>query len=104
MSDFWTIENTFFVMILMILIGVASALVIAPNVDMVLHNLRGMGFDAGAGTSWDTSGYFWIVRNIFYLVIYSPAPLGILIFVISCVRRQRRDEYAEAGAIYGMEE
>jgi hypothetical protein len=104
MTDFWTVENAFFVMILMIVIGVVLALVVSPNVDMVIHMLRNMGFDAGAGTAWDTSGTFWTIHNIFRIVLYSPAPLGVIIFIIACTKRQRRDDYAEAGAIYGMEE
>ena len=88
----------------MVVLGVVLALVIAPNVDILIHMLRGMGFDAGAGTEWDTTGPFWTIHNILVVLMYCPAPLGVFIFIIACTRRQRRDEYAEAGAIYGMEE
>lgn len=92
-------------MIMMIVLGVALALVVAPNVDMLIHTLRGMGFDAGAGTEWDSTSAFWTAHNILICLLYSPGPLGVLIFLLSCTRRQRRDDSGlEAGAIYGIEE
>ena len=87
-------------MVLMIVLGVVLALVIAPNVDMIIHTLRGMGFDAGAGTEWDTTYEFWFAHNLFVFLLYSPAPLGVAIFIIACAKKQRRDEYNESGNIY----
>lgn len=107
MTDFWSAENTFFTMILLIVMGVVLALVVAPNIDGIIHTMRGMGFDAGAGTEWDTSYEFWVCHNILIIMLYSPAPLGVLIWLIGVSKRSRRDDYNngyEAGAIYSMEE
>jgi heme/copper-type cytochrome/quinol oxidase subunit 2 len=104
LTDFWTIENAFFTMVLMIVLGVALALIIAPNVDMIIHTMRGMGFDAGAGTDWDTTREFWICHNIFIIILYCPAPLGIIIFIMACARKQRRDEFQQSGNIYYQNE
>lgn len=107
MTDFWTVENAFFVMVILIVVQVAFALIVSPNVDQVIHTLRGMGFDAGAGTAWDTTSAFWSCHNILILFMYCPGPIGVMIFLISCSRRSRRDtiaDGAEAGAIYGLEE
>jgi len=91
-------------MIILIVMGVVLALVVAPNFDMTISTLRGMGYDAGAGTDWDTTNEFWFVHNILVLMMYSPGPLGVIIFLISVTKRQRRDSYAEAGALYYGEE
>ena len=94
-------------MVLLVVLGVAMALVVAPNVDMIITTLRNMGFDAGAGTEWDTTNVFWICHNILIILLYCPGPLGVLIFLLSCTRRNRRDDQnsgVEAGAIYGLEE
>ena len=107
MTDFWSVENAYFTGVLMIVMGVVLSLVVAPNVDMIITTLRGMGFDAGAGTDWDTTSAFWVCHNILVLMFYSIAPLGALIFLIGVSKRSRRDDYSggyEAGAIYGLEE
>jgi hypothetical protein len=107
MTDFWSVENAFFTMILLVVMGVVLALVIAPNVDQIIMTLRGMGFDSGAGTAWDTTGAFWTIHNILVVMLYSPAPLGMLIFLVSVSKRSRRDDYNsgyESGNIYGIEE
>lgn len=100
MTDFWTVEDAFYLMILMVVMGVVLALGVMPVVDKSLNTLRDMGFDAGAGTPWDTTREYWIAHQVFVLTCYMPAPLGVLIFLISCTKRQRRDEFSEAGAIY----
>jgi len=107
MTDFWSFENSFFTGVILIVLGVVLALVIAPNTDMLIHTLRGMGFDSGAGTDWDSSSEFWVVHNIYVLLLYSPAPLGALIMLIGAAKRSRRDDPSagyEAGAIYSIEE
>jgi hypothetical protein len=100
MTEFWTIEDAFFVMVLMIVIGVILALGVMPQVDYIINELRGMGFDAGAGTKWDTTREFWVTHQLFVLLCYTPAPLGVIIFLVACTKRARRDSYAESGQIY----
>lgn len=100
MTDFWTIEDAFFIMVTMIVLGVVLSLGVMPQVDLALNTLRGMGFDAGAGTDWDTTREYWIAHQAFILTCYMPAPVGVIIFIISCTKRQRRDDFSEAGAIY----
>lgn len=106
MTDFWSFENSMMTGILLIVLGVVLALVIAPNVDWTIHTLRGMGFDSGAGTSWDSSSEFWVVHNIYVIFLYCPSPLGLIIILVGAAKRSRRDEISgyEAGAIYGIEE
>jgi len=100
MTEFWTIEDAFFLMILMIVFGVVLALGVMPQVDLAINTLRDMGFDAGAGTAWDTTREFWVAHQAFVVLCYSPAPLGVIIFLIACTKRQRRDQFSESGAIY----
>jgi len=100
MTEFWTIEDAFFVMVLMIVIGVILALGVMPQADYIINELRDMGFDAGAGTKWDTSREFWVAHQFFVLLCYTPAPLGVIIFLVVCTKRARRDQFSEAGQIY----
>ena len=110
MTDFFTIEQSAFIMIMMIVLGVIIALVVAPQVDFIITTMRGMGFDAGAGGPWSDSNEFWSVHNILIVLMYSPGPMGIIIFFISVTRRNRRDNVADAasgyesGAIYYQDE
>lgn len=104
MPDFWTVSRAFMTMILMIVMGIVLSYAVGMAHDFIFVALRNVGIDGGAGTPWDTTGHMWIITNLMYFVLFLPSILGIAIFILSVTRRQRRDEYAEAGALYMQEE
>jgi hypothetical protein len=109
MTDILTVENAGMLMIFMIAVGVILALVVAPQVDFIITTMKNMGFDAGAGSPWSDESEFWSVHNILIVIIYCPGPMGIIIFLISVTRRNRRDNVSsvegyEAGSLYYAEE
>lgn len=84
--------------------GVVLSYGVGMSRDYIFPVLRDLGIDAGAGTAWDVSQYVWIQTNLMYFCLLLPSALGIIIFIISVTRRQRRDEFVESGAIYHQEE
>jgi Na+-translocating ferredoxin:NAD+ oxidoreductase RnfE subunit len=107
MTDFPSVQQGAMIMIMMIVLGVILALIVLPHVDYFLNNLQLQGFDAGAGTPWDSTREFWALHSLLVLFIMSPGPMGAIIFLISVTRRNRRDNQAEgyeAGSLYYAEE
>lgn len=97
MTDFFTVQNAFFTMVIMIIMGIGCVIGFGYYAhDAVIPMMQKMGFDAASGVpGWDSTGLFWFADKLFILLLFSPAPLGVIIFIISCTRRQRRDEYAD---------
>jgi len=97
MTDFWTVANAFWTMVIMIVMGVGAVVGFGYYAhDMVIPMFQKMGFDAASGVDgWDSTGLFWFADKLFITLLFMPAPLGVIIFIIACTRRQRRDEYAD---------
>lgn len=49
---------------------------------------------------WDATPNVQRIVNMFYLIIYGLPIFGIVQFIYTAVRRQRYEEYVEAGAVY----
>lgn len=104
MPDFWTVSRGFMTMMLMFVLGAVLAYAVGMGHDVTYTTLRGVGIDGGAGTPWDSTREMWIITALMYFVCAIPPALGLLIFALSVTRRQRRDEFYEAGEIYNQPE
>ena len=103
MTSFWDVQNAFFTMVIMIIMGVGCVVAFGYYAhDATIPALQKIGFDAGSGTAWDSTGLFWFTEKLFILLLFSPAPLGVIIFIIACSKRQRRDEYADTQSNWQM--
>jgi hypothetical protein len=104
MPDFWTVSRAFLTMMMMMVLGAVLAYAVGMAHDVLYTYLVGMGIDGGAGTKWDSTQSMWVITALMYFVCSLPPVLGIAIFALSVTRRQRRDEFYEAGEIYNQEE
>jgi len=91
-------------MFAMIVFGVLLAYGVGMGHDVIVKYLVGMGIDAGQGTAWDSTRELNIQTALLYFICSLPPILGILQFALVVTKRNRRDAYYEAGAIYGIEE
>lgn len=91
-------------MIMMMVLGAVLAYAVGMAHDVLYTMLTSMGIDGGAGTAWDSTHEMWIITALMYFVCSLPPVLGLIIFGLSVTKRQRRDEFYEAGEIYNQEE
>lgn len=104
MPDFWTVSRGFMTFLLMTVLGAVLAYAVGMAHDYVYTYLQALGIDGGVGTSWDSTREMWIITALMYFICAIPPVLGLIIFGLSVTRRQRRDEYYEAGEIYNQEQ
>ena len=91
-------------MMILIVFGCLLTFAVGTAHDFLYTFLMGMGIDGGAGTPWDSTKEMWTITALLYFVCSLPPVLGIIIFALSVTKKQRRDDYWEAGQQYYQEE
>ena len=101
MTDFFTWANAMKVGLLMMIFGLVFCPAIWIAHDEITRVLIGAGMDAGQGSSWDDTANLNIQESLFAFILVFPAPIGAGIMLLASFKRGRRDQYYEAGAVYG---
>jgi len=94
MSSGMSLINSFFVMIISIVLAVVLNVGLGYVMDSMLMRFSSAGM-GDVSSAWDPTSMVSFVCNLFYLLIYIVPIFGVGQFIYTAVRRQRYDLYRE---------
>lgn len=88
-----TLLNSIIVMIVGILLSILIMFSLGLSLDMIYLQFQNHTILMDVSDNWDTSSQIFALRALFFISAMLPALVGILVFIVSAVKRQEYDIY-----------